>query len=92
VYSEEARQAALGGTVKLVVIVDENGKPKDLKVKRSLGLGLDEAAIEAVKQWLFRPGMKEGKPVSVQAYIDVNFRLLAGLNGWRRSAISYKPQ
>jgi TonB family protein len=92
VYSDEARQAALGGTVRLVVIVDEDGKPKDFKVKRSLGLGLDEAAIEAVKQWLFRPGMKEGKPVSVQAYIDVNFRLLAGLNGWHRSDISYKPQ
>ena len=43
---------------------------------RSLGLGLDEKAIEAVSQWEFRPGMKDGKPVTVAATVEVNFRLL----------------
>jgi TonB family protein len=39
-------------------------------------MGLDEAAIEAIHQWRFRPGMKEGQPVPVQATIAVQFRLL----------------
>jgi periplasmic protein TonB len=45
-------------------------------VQRSLGLGLDEKAIEAVKQWKFKPGYKDGQPVKVAATIEVNFRLL----------------
>jgi TonB family protein len=45
-------------------------------VIRPLGLGLDQKAIEAVEKWKFKPGMKDGKPVAVQATIEVNFRLL----------------
>jgi periplasmic protein TonB len=75
-YSEEARKAKFQGTVVLFVVVDADGKPRDLKVIRPLGLGLDQKAIEAVEKWKFRPGMKDGKPVAVQATIEVNFRLL----------------
>ena len=75
-YSEEARKAKFQGTVVLFVVVDENGKPRDLKVIRPLGLGLDQKAIEAVEKWKFAPGKKDGKPVAVQATIEVNFRLL----------------
>lgn len=75
-YSEEARKAKFQGTVVLFVVVDEKGNPKDLRVIRPLGLGLDQKAIEAVEKWKFRPGMKDGKPVPVQATIEVNFRLL----------------
>ena len=75
-YSEEARKAKYQGTVELVIEVDVNGKPRNLKVVRSLGLGLDEKAIEAVEKWKFRPGYKDGHPVVVQAYVEVNFRLL----------------
>jgi periplasmic protein TonB len=56
--------------------VDPTGKARDIRVVRSLGLGLDEKAIEAVNKWKFRPGVKNGQPVSVQATIEVNFRLL----------------
>jgi protein TonB len=75
-YSEEARKAKFQGTVVLFVVVDEHGNPRDLKVIRPLGLGLDQKAIEAVEKWKFSPGKKDGKPVPVQATIEVNFRLL----------------
>ena len=75
-YSEEARKAKFQGTVILFVVVDEKGNPRDLKVIRPLGLGLDQKAIEAVEKWKFSPGKKDGKPVPVQATIEVNFRLL----------------
>ena len=75
-YSEEARKAKWQGTVILQRVVDEHGLPQQMKVTRSLGLGLDQKAIEAVAKWKFRPGMKDGKPVPVVATIEVNFRLL----------------
>jgi len=75
-YSEEARKAKWQGTVVLQLVVDDKGRPQNLKVMRSLGLGLDQKAIEAVEKWTFKPGMKDGKPVPVIATIEVNFRLL----------------
>jgi len=75
-YSEEARKAKWQGTVILQLVVDEHGLPQQMKVTRSLGLGLDQKAIEAVGKWRFKPGMKDGKPVPVIATIEVNFRLL----------------
>lgn len=75
-YSEEARKAKWQGTVKLTVIVDETGHARDTKVEKSLGLGLDQKAIEAVEKWLFKPAMKDGKPVAVYATIEVTFHLL----------------
>ena len=75
-YSEEARKAKFQGTVVLYVVVDEKGYPRDLKVVRPLGLGLDQKAIEAVQKWRFKPGLKDGKAVPVAAQIEVNFRLL----------------
>jgi periplasmic protein TonB len=75
-YSEEARKAKFQGTVVLYVEVDPTGKVVNPRVVRSLGLGLDEKAIEAVLKWKFKPGYKDGKPVTVAATVEVNFRLL----------------
>jgi len=75
-YSEEARKAKYQGTVLLYIEVDPNGHATNIRVARSLGLGLDEKAIEAVRKWKFKPGYKDGKPVTVAATIEVNFRLL----------------
>ena len=75
-YTEEARKAKLQGTVLLYIEVGEDGKPKNLRVMRSLGLGLDEKAMDAASRWRFQPGHKNGKPVTVAATIEVNFRLL----------------
>ena len=60
----------------LSIVVDVDGLPKDIKVVRPLGSGLDEKAIEAVEQWRFKPGMKDGKAVATRAQVEVNFRLL----------------
>jgi len=75
-YSEEARKAKYQGTVVLYIEVDPSGRAVNPKVVRSLGLGLDEKALEAVRQWKFKPGYKDGRPVTVAATIEVNFRLL----------------
>lgn len=75
-YSEEARKAKYQGVVVLKVVVDPTGRVVNPQIVRSLGLGLDEKAIEAVRKWKFRPGYKDGKPVSVIAEIEVSFRLL----------------
>jgi periplasmic protein TonB len=75
-YSEEARKAKYSGTVMLAVIVTVDGQAKDIHVVKSLGMGLDEKAMEAVEKWKFKPGMKGGQPVNVRATIEVNFRLL----------------
>ena len=75
-YSEEARKAKYQGTVLLYIQVDASGKAINMRVLHSLGLGLDEKAMEAVKKWKFKPGTKDGKAVTVEAQIEVNFRLL----------------
>jgi len=75
-YSEEARKNKYQGTVVLAVEVWPDGRAHNLRVVRSLGLGLDEKAIEAVSKWKFVPGKKDGKSVRVAATIEVNFRLL----------------
>ena len=75
-YSEEARKAKYQGTVVVYVEVDPSGRAVNPRILRSLGLGLDEKAIEAIRNWRFRPGYKDGKPVTVVATIEVNFRLL----------------
>ena len=57
------------------MIVDTTGHPRDIRVVRGLGFGLDTKAMEAVKQWRFDPALKEGKPVNVQISVEVDFRL-----------------
>jgi TonB family protein len=74
-YSEEARKAKYQGTVVLSLIVGADGMPRDIRVARSVGLGLDEKAIETVKTWKFEPGTKDGKPVATYATIEVAFHL-----------------
>ncbi len=74
-YSEDARKAKYQGVVVLWMIVDQNGNPRDIRVSRSLGMGLDQKAVEAVRHWRFEPARKDGRPVAVQINVEVNFRL-----------------
>ena len=75
-YTEEARNAKIEGSVLIKCVIDENGIPTDPIVERSLEKGLDEKAVEAVKKWRFKPGLKDGKPVPAHVSIQINFRLL----------------
>ncbi|HWF11976.1 MAG TPA: energy transducer TonB, partial [Bryobacteraceae bacterium] len=75
-YSEKARQAKYQGTAVLSVVVDASGRAGDIRVIKPLGMGLDEEAVLAVKQWRFRPALKGGQPVDVRATIEINFKLL----------------
>jgi periplasmic protein TonB len=59
----------------LLVVVGKDGRAYDIRVGQSLGLGLDEKAIEAVKNWRFRPGTLNGNPVATQIAVQVDFRL-----------------
>jgi TonB family protein len=74
-YTPEARQAMVQGTAVLEVVVDENGAPTRISVISPIGFGLDEQAREAVSQWEFRPGRKDGKPVATVTTVAVEFRL-----------------
>lgn len=74
-YTEEARRAKTQGTCILWLIVDSAGRPRDIRVIRGLGFGLDAKALEAVRQWRFQPSMKDGKPVDVQISVEVAFHL-----------------
>ena len=74
-YSDEARKAKYQGVVVLWVVVAPDGMAHDIRVQRSLGMGLDEKAIEAVKKWKFEPAKKDGQPVSVMVNVEVSFRL-----------------
>jgi TonB family protein len=74
-YTEEARTAKIQGTTVLSVDIDPSGVAMNIQVLRSLEPGLDQKAIDAVRQWHFQPGTKDGVPVTVRASIEVNFRL-----------------
>ena len=74
-YSEEARRAKHQGICVLWLIVGPDGRPRDVQVARTLGLGLDQKAVEAVRQWKFEPARKDGQPVAVQINVEVNFKL-----------------
>jgi len=74
-YSEEARKAKYQGTVVLMIVVDTQGSVVDTRVVKPLGLGLDEKAVETVRTWKFKPGMRNGVPVPVRVMVEVSFRL-----------------
>lgn len=75
-WTDEARQSAVSGLVLVSLTVDAEGNPRDLSVTRGLGHGLDEKALEAVRQWRFHPGLKDGAPVAVGGLtVAVDFRL-----------------
>jgi TonB family protein len=74
-FSERARKAKFQGTVILTIVVDKVGHVSRVSLVRSLGMGLDQAAMERVKQWRFEPATRNGQPVAVVMNIEVSFNL-----------------
>jgi TonB family protein len=75
-YAEEARKGKLQGSIQLSLVVDVTGAPTQIAILHPLGMGLDEKAIEAISQWKFTPGTKNGAPVPVYTQVEMTFHLL----------------
>jgi TonB family protein len=75
-YTEEARAGKIAGTVLLSIVIEPDGTATNFQIVKGMGFGLDEKAVEAIGQWRFSPGAKDGVPVPVKANIEVNFRLM----------------
>jgi periplasmic protein TonB len=74
-FSDEARRQKYQGICIVGIIVDAHGNPQNVHIIRALGMGLDEKAIEAIRQYRFKPGTKDGRPVPVAIAVRVDFRL-----------------
>lgn len=74
-YTDSARRKKTNGQVILAVALNAQGTIDEVKVVRSLEPGLDQASVDAVKQWKFTPATKDGKPVAVQFEVETQFRL-----------------
>jgi TonB family protein len=88
-YTDEARAAKLEGIVTVYLEVDEQGKPDRVALLQGIGLGLDEKAVEAVKQWRFEPAMSKGEARRTAAGVEVRFRL-PNEHGWRIRQAAYQ--
>jgi protein TonB len=78
-YTEEARKAQLNGRVVLSVVVETDGTTSNIQITKALGMGLDQKAVEAVRQWKFKPATMAGKPVRARVNVEVVFRLLLSM-------------
>lgn len=74
-YSERARRAKLQGAVILKLVVNEEGLPTNIRIIKPLGLGLDEKAIGAVREWRFKPAEKDGRPIPMEIATQVEFHM-----------------
>jgi TonB family protein len=90
-YTDEARIAELEGTVVLWGVIDQEGFARDLQVEEPLGLGLDEKAVEAVKQWEFPPAVNQDPAHRVLTRIQVDFRLNSKLSRWHLVHVQFDP-
>jgi TonB family protein len=74
-YTEEARQARIQGVVLLQLVIDREGNVRSAKIIKGLPMGLDQKAVETVKEWKYQPAAQNGQPVSVYMNLTINFSL-----------------
>jgi TonB family protein len=90
-FSTEARIAGLEGRVTVVAVIDEDGQPRNIRVVQPLGYGLDEKAVDAVRNWRFKPGTFEGRPVPVFTSLTVWFIDPARDSRWHLVGAAFEP-
>jgi protein TonB len=73
-YTESARRAHVAGSVRLAFFITPNGFPRQIRVVKGLGYGLNQKAIDALSHWRFQTTLKNGKPVTAEVQADVQFR------------------
>lgn len=91
VYTPDAMYIGIEGSVLLECVVTAEGTVGDVRVRTPLYPSLDDAAIAAVKQWRFKPGTRDGKPVPVAVDVEMTFTLDAGKGPRLDSPDVYKP-
>lgn len=74
VYTAEAKAAGAAGTVVMEVLIDRSGFVRDATVIKTMGYGLDDSAIDAVRQWRFAPSMRQHVPVEVMQEVTIEFK------------------
>lgn len=74
-YTEVARQAKFQGTLVLSIVIDEHGDVREVIIRKPLGLGLDENAVQTVSGWKFKPALRSGAPIDLRVMVEVTFRL-----------------
>jgi len=74
-YSDLARRLGYEGVTVLQLTLTEAGTPENIKIIKPAGFGLDENAVQAVKDWTFKPSTREGRPVRVVVNVEVNYRM-----------------
>jgi TonB family protein len=72
-YSEQASKQKITGTVLLSLTVGVDGIPREIRVEKGIGYGLDQKAVEAVSRWKFDPALKDGQPIEKQIKVEVSF-------------------
>jgi TonB family protein len=75
IYTDEARRRGTTGNVLLEIVITRDGSVGDVSVRRGLGAGLDQRAVDAVRQWKFSPARRLGEPVDVIVEVAVEFTL-----------------
>ena len=75
IYPEDARKARVAGIVIIEALIDRNGNVREARVLKPLPFALDQAALDSVRQWKFRPGTRNGEPVDVLFNLTINFQL-----------------
>ena len=75
-FSSQSKEAFIEGTVKISTVVNTEGRSSESRIVRGLNAEEDKTALEALKQWRFQPGTKDGKPVNVRVTVEIAFHLL----------------
>ena len=75
-FSSKSKEAFIEGVVKILTVVTAEGQPSESRVTHGLNAEEDKTALDALKQWRFQPGTKDGKPVNVRVTIEIAFHLL----------------